>query len=95
MQYSDDFTFPAEVSNLNGLELSAIYPSHLALKLRREQINLTQQEVANMAKISLRQYQRFESGERSMASASLRIGLSICHVLRLGPSRFVTLPNSK
>ena len=95
MEYKDDFTFPPSVSNLNGLELSTIYPSHLALKLRREQINLTQQEVADKAKIALRQYQRFESGERSMSSASLRIGLSICHVLKLEPLRFVSLPDSE
>ena len=94
MEYKDDFMFPPSVSNLNGLELSTIYPSHLALKLRREQIGLTQQEVADNAKIALRQYQRFESGVRSMSSASFRIGLSICHVLKLDPARFVTIPDS-
>ena len=56
---------------------------------RRKQLGMTQQEVADAAKIQLRQYQRFERGERTMASASMRIGLSICAVLELDPYRFV------
>lgn len=50
---------------------------------------MTQQEVADAAGILLRQYQRLESGERSMSSVSLRIGLAVCDVLGLDPHRFV------
>ena len=96
MNYKDDFQFPEAPLQVDGLGVfDPIYPSHAALKFRREQLDLTQQEAADRSGISLRQYQRFESGERSMQSASLRIGLSICHVLRLDPFRFVDLPDAE
>lgn len=59
------------------------------LKNRREELGLTQQEVANAAHIQIRQYQRLESGERSIRGSSLRIGLSICSALKLDPYRFM------
>lgn len=52
---------------------------------KRIQMKMTQKQVADLASITVRQYQRFEQGERSLASASLRIGLAICDVLRLDP----------
>ena len=55
------------------------------LRYRREQLGLTMQEVADMAGIQLSQYQRLESGDRSLSACSMRIGLSICAVLLLDP----------
>ena len=55
---------------------------------RRKELGLTQQQVADRAGIKLIQYQRFERGERSMSSASFRIGMAICDVLKLDPHRF-------
>ena len=55
---------------------------------RRKELGLTQQQVADRAGIKLIQYQRFERGERSMCSASFRIGMAICDVLKLDPHRF-------
>lgn len=52
---------------------------------RRSQLGFTQEQVAAMAGISLGQYQRFESGERSIANASMKTGLAICAVLMLDP----------
>ncbi len=55
------------------------------LRHRREEMRLTQQQVADKAGIQLRQYQRFESNERGLSGASMRIGLSVCSVLKLDP----------
>lgn len=55
------------------------------LRRRREEMGLTQQQVADKAGIQLRQYQRFESNERGLSGASMRIGLSVCSVLKLDP----------
>ena len=55
------------------------------LRSRREQLGMTQQEVANRAGIKLPQYQRIESGERQLSGCSMRIGLAICAVLLLDP----------
>lgn len=98
-KYRDDFDFhdvPTKTPGLiikgrdmSNLEFSPVHAMHAPLLLRRQEFGMTQQEVADAAHIQLRQYQRLESGERSMASASMRIGLSICRVLELDPYRFV------
>lgn len=59
--------------------------SHHIIRQRREELNLTQQEVAERAGILLRQYTRFETGERDICSSSARIVLAICAVLKLDP----------
>lgn len=94
--YNDDFV-PAvnyetkHFPEIGDLELTDVpspgYANYLVE--RREQLNLTLTEVAQQAGIQLRQYQRFESGERKLASATLRIALAVCDVLRLDPHRFV------
>lgn len=85
--YSD--TFKPSTTTILGSEYEIICEGHHILKDRRVELELTQQQVAERARIQLRQYQRLESGERSMYGASLRIALSICDVLKLDPFRFV------
>lgn len=95
-QYNDNFV-PAikrEIVDFPGLgpiELEDI-PSTTGRQMlveRREQLGLTQQEVADKAGIQLRQYQRFESGERALRSSTLRIALAVCDALMLDAHRFV------
>lgn len=62
------------------------------LRDRREMLGLTQQQVADKAGIQLRQYQRFETNERGLSGASMRIGLSICCVLKINP--YEIMPNT-
>jgi len=88
-KYYDGYQTPTET--INGEEYQYIELDHHILRNRRTEFGMTQQQVANAAGIQLRQYQRFENGERTMASASMRIGLSICLVLKLNPYRFVTV----
>ena len=59
------------------------------LKTRRSQLGLTQRQVATAADISLPQYNRFESGERTIEGASLRVALAVCAVLQLDPFIFL------
>ncbi len=70
-------------------EWECIESSGHILKNRREELGMTQQQVADKAHIQLRQYQRFENGERELCSSSMRIGVSICHALELDPRRFI------
>lgn len=97
MKYNDNFTYPPiEPLAVDGLVYDIIlHPNHAPLRYRREEFGMSQQQVADAAGITLRQYQRFESGERRMASASLRIGLSVCSVLKLDPYRFIDGPTSE
>ena len=62
------------------------------LKHARTRKGLTQQEVADRANISQRQYQRFESEERNITTASFRITMSVCKALGIVPE---TLLNNK
>ncbi len=65
-------------------------PHHM-LKQRRMELNMTPSEVAEEAMISVRQYQRFESGERRFTSASAELFMPICIALRLDPLEFFPL----
>lgn len=64
------------------------------LKSRRAELGLTQQEVAVELGMHIRQYQRFEYGEQSLAKCSMQTGLRICAVLRLDPYK-VVFPDEK
>lgn len=54
----------------------------------REKLGLTQQQVADRAKIQLRQYQRFESEERSISSSSFNIACRVIEALELDPTKY-------
>ena len=58
------------------------------LRSRREQLGLSQQQVAEGAMQQLRQYQRLESGERKIENATMRTALAVCAVLKLNPYIF-------
>ena len=80
---------PTECKELGkGWEIADIYTRSF-LQKRRTELKMTQQQVADNAKIQLRQYQRLESEERSIISASARIMLSVCAVLKLDPYLFL------
>lgn len=91
--FNDDYHAPTEI--FGGEEYERVQADHHILLARRQQLGMTQQQVADAARIQLRQYQRLESGERSMSGASMRIGLSICAVLKLDPYRFEPMALSK
>lgn len=58
------------------------------LKDYREKLGMTQQEVADKAKIQLRQYQRFEAGERNLSSSSFNIACRVIEALGLDITKY-------
>ena len=76
---------------LSDFEL--VKPEYAILKERREQLGLTQQQVADIAGINIRQYQRFESGERRISGTSFRIGVAVADVLELDVHELVLTPS--
>lgn len=54
----------------------------------REKLGLTQQQVADKANIQLRQYQRFESGERNLSSSSFNIACRVIEALGMNISNY-------
>ena len=57
----------------------------LMLREARLQKGYSQQYVATLIGVHIKQYQRLEYGERSICHSSMRIGLAICAVLDLDP----------
>jgi len=62
------------------------------IKRRREKLGLTQQQVADIASISTRQYQRFETGERQISGTAFRIGVAIADILEMEVHELVHNP---
>ena len=54
----------------------------------REKLGMTQQEIADKAKIQLRQYQRFEAGERNLSSSSFSIACRVIEALGLDIAKY-------
>lgn len=86
-EYND--TYRPASSMFDCTEWELVEFEHNILKNRRLELELTQQQVADIAKIQLRQYQKLESGERSVYGASFRIAISVCKALQLDPQRFI------
>ena len=65
---------------LDGFQ--TIIPTAAAVLLKKRQmLRLTQQEIADRAKITLRQYQRLESGERSILTCSFGLACRVIEAL--------------
>ena len=58
------------------------------LREKRLVLGLTQQQVADLAKISYCQYQRFESGERNIMTASFQIACRVIKALNMDINKF-------
>lgn len=86
-RYNDNYT-PHKANGM-GADWMLVEMEHHILRNQREALKLSQQQVADKAKIQLRQYQRLESGERSIYGASFRIAISVCKALQLDPQRFI------
>ena len=60
-----------------------IQPPHDIIKNQRLSFNLDQEQIADMCDISTEQYKRYESGERSIYSASFQVGVKLCYYLQI------------
>ena len=58
---------------------------HEMIRQARIRQGLSQQQVATLIRIQIRQYQRLEYGESDVQKLGLRAGLSLCIVLELDP----------
>ena len=57
---------------------------------RRTELGLSQQDVAVEVGLHVRQYQRFEYGERLLSNCSMKLGLKICAFLELDLYDFIS-----
>ena len=63
-------------------------PPHHLLKEARLKRGLSLQQTADRCGINIRQYQKFESGERDIRGCAFSLGLLICKTLDLDPWQF-------
>jgi len=79
---------------MNYNDLSGLRICHVSDKKdsilweKRVVLGLTQQQVADKAKIGLRQYQKFESGERNIMTCSFQMACRIIEALGMNISDF-------
>ena len=59
------------------------------LRNARLRLHLSQQQVATLIGMQVRQYQRFEYGETEIQRINIRAGLALCAVLELDPVSLV------
>ena len=84
------YTFiPYEFPKSRDGEFIVCQADNDVLRTRREQLGLTQQQVAHMAGVPFSLYQRLESGSNYLSGCSMKAGLSICAVLMLDPYEVV------
>ena len=60
------------------------------LRKARQKKKLSQQQVATLAGVHIRQYQRIEYGERPIGSINMRFGLTVCAILEINPFDLVS-----
>jgi len=70
------------------MDLHFALPGHIVLTQARKKRCYTLQEVADKADINVRQYQKFESGERDFGGCAFSLGLRICKILDIDPWQF-------
>ena len=58
------------------------------LREKRLVLGLTQQQVADLAKVNYGQYQKFESGERNIMTASFQIACRVIKALNMDIDKF-------
>ena len=85
-----DVTKGANIMSAGILDgFQTIIPTAAAvLSEKRQILRLTQQEVADRAKITLRQYQRLESGERNILTSSFGLACRVIEALDMDVSKF-------
>ena len=59
------------------------------LRKARQRKGLSQQQVAVIAGVHIRQYQRLEYGERSVGTVKMRFGLAVCAILEIDPFELI------
>ena len=76
------------INELELLEEPIELDVNIALKKKRLALGMTQQHVAEKAKISLSSYQKFESGNRNIMTASFEIACKVIIALGMDPTSF-------
>ena len=73
--------------NLEGFQMIHMEERNI-LRERRVILGLTQKQVAEKAKIPFQSYQRFESGERNIMTASFQMACRVIEALGMNISDF-------
>ena len=81
-----DYLGTVQLHQNGGTELNN---ENMYLKIRRNQLGLTQQEVADRAEIQLKEYQRIEMGIRNIHRVNFRTGYNVLRVLQIDIDKYM------
>ena len=81
-----DYLGTVQLHQNGGMELKN---ENLYLKIRRNQLGLTQQEVADQAEIQLKEYQRIEMGIRDIRRVRFQIGYNVLRALQIDVDKYM------
>lgn len=70
-----------EVTTEDGTEL--LLKPHELIKRQRLSLGLSEHHIAALCDISKEQYLRYESGRRTIYSASFQLGVKLCYYLQI------------
>lgn len=78
-----------EFTDLSGFQMCHVDKDmHSILREKRVVLGMTQQQLANKANVVLQQYQKFESGERSIMTCSFQLACRIIEALEMDITAF-------
>ena len=79
-----------EFENLSGYRLGHLNDKKSGVILREQRVtqNLTQQQVASKARITLQQYQKFENNSRNIKTASFQLACRVLEALNMDIAAF-------
>ena len=79
-----------EFENLSGYRLGHLNDRKPGEILREQRVtqNMTQQQVASKAKITLQQYQKFENNSRNIKTASFQLACRVLEALNMDIAAF-------
>lgn len=79
-----------ELKDISGFQLCHLDETKSGAILREQRItqNMTQQQVASRAAISLQQYQKFESDARNIRTASFQLACRVLRALNMDIEKF-------
>jgi len=82
---------PYELPHTEDNQFFAVQADNRIFFSRRQQLNMTQQELADRAGVPLRQIQRLEAGDSDIRTCPMGTALSICAALLLDPYQFLQI----
>lgn len=74
-----------EIKNINidFEKLTPLKQPETIIKEKRKALGITQEKAAEILGLSLRQFQRYENGQKELAEAPFQLGVNMCELFKI------------